>query len=186
MKKYHRIQNLYYGLIAVFLILVQNSVAQNSPETDKSKGINRISASEYKDICINGITRTDIEATQGNSKQMASLFKLTFNITNDSIPDNTINFKQNEKGLFFSFVDLSDLGAKNQLEYFTISNNQSSFTIKGKTIKVGDNIGVLGDVNVDNRDGTISFSTWNESSFIEIQFDKQSKTITGIKYEVFT
>jgi hypothetical protein len=170
----------------VIAILTSKIQAQDLAYVDDGKGINPISLSEYQNIAINGIKRTDIEAVQGNVSQMKNLFGNDLITITSSDPNLSIDFKSTNKGVYFSFEDGSDTGNNYELTYYTIFSEQSTLTVKGKTVKIGDNISLLGDVNINNNNGTISFITLNESSYIEIKFDKTNKTITRITYEVFT
>lgn len=179
-------KKIHYLIILAIIVFGYNLNAQVLVKIDDGKGINQINASDYKNICINGIKRTDIEATYGNSNQMETLFNVKFNVTTDSEPDEVINFKDSIKGLFFSFVDNNDVNGNNELEYFNIFNNQSSFSVQGKTIKIDDNINLLGNVNINNDQGTITFNTASESSHIKIKFNKNTNKIISITYEVFT
>lgn len=176
-----------YTLIFTAVLLFGNSLnAQDVVAVDDGKGINRITSSDYKNVCINGVKRTEVENTFGNISQMNTLFSTSFDVTYDNTPDNYIKFDSNAKGIYFRFVDNSDVGDHNELEYFQIFNDQSSVSIGTTTFKVGDNISVLGDVNINDQKSVIIFNSSAESSSIVIKFNKLNNTITSITYEVFT
>lgn len=175
-----------YCLLLILSISIGNSLSAQLEAGDDGRGINRISLSEYKDISIDGVKRTEIEDTYGNTSEMTTLLNGNFIVTTETEPDKAINLKDSTKGLFFSFVDHSDIGDNNELIYFRISNSQSSISINGTTFKVGDNISILGDVRVNENDSTITFNTATESSNVVIKFQKFTNKILSITYEVFT
>jgi hypothetical protein len=181
-----RIKLILLALFVITTALSNNLGAQDLAAVNDRRGINRISGTEYVNISINGIKRAKIEQTYGKTKQITKLFNCSFDVTHETTPDNAIIFDCKKKGIYFRFIDLSDVGDNNELEYFQVYSNQSAVSINGVTFKVGDNISILGDVKINENDSEIIFNTATESSHIVIKFQKLTNIILSITYEVFT
>ena len=142
---------------------------------------NMISQEAFDAIKINGITLKQLKQTKGTQALVEGLFGNPNNKHIDVDGDfNSFDYEGLHLG-FSSVISTSMI-----LSRIDITNNQASITINGKTVTIGDNISLLGNVIVNNRKSggkSIVFqSVKNDTSFISIVFDKYTNTITEIVY----
>ena len=152
---------------------------------------NELTQEQFNDIRVNGVLKTDVEATNGTVEEMESLFGIAHSVFDNGIEigEHTRKFIYLNSNLnedYFIFKNLSSNTNVNIIEF-----KVSSITISGATINVGDNISVLGN-NIlfnNNTDGTLSviYSLFDYDGFsIIIEFDQNTNTVTEIKYYVWT
>lgn len=145
---------------------------------------NILTRAEYIDMKINGISFAKINSTEGDIIQMKALFGNNMTIKTGIEPSLSIDFSDNNKGFYFSFEENGP--DDYTLNYFTISNKNTNFTILDKTVTIGSDISELGDVKIDSRESDISFGDNYSSSVLIIKFDPSTKKITEIEYIEFT
>ncbi|WGH74598.1 hypothetical protein P8625_10910 [Tenacibaculum tangerinum] len=139
---------------------------------------NIITKSDFNDIKINNIALTDIKKTFGKQPKLESLLG----------PANS--YEENGFYYYFKFnglkLDFSISGKKPYIESLDVLTNESTFTIKGNTVTVGDPISKLGDVSFSTgRNGakSILYAECDECNiFINIAFDQETNMITKINY----
>lgn len=146
----------------------------------KSQTVNVISDSDINNIKINSTTLSDLKKTYGKQDKVEAFFG-TPNSYNVTVNNSYYQFRYEGFNLDFSTLNKK----KPYIESFELNTNKNSFTIKGITVTIGDNISKLGDIKVSTaRNGakSILFSTCEECDlFINIDFDA-SNTITKITY----
>jgi len=139
---------------------------------------NIISNSDFDNIKINNIALTDIKKTFGKQTKVESLLGAT-----TSYEDNGFYYYFKFNGLK---LDFSISGRKPYIESLDVLSNETTFTIKGITVTVGDPISKLGDVALTTgRNGakSVLFAECDECDvFINIDFDQATKKITKINY----
>lgn len=176
-----------YKIYRIFLVLL---IASNTIQSQQTSivgdiEINRISKAEYNNVYINGVRTSDIVNIKANKSQLDLLLSANFIYTTYDGSSLFHVFKDSSKGLYISYQDLSDVGHNPQLNSYYILNSQSNFTILGITIKVGDNIDVLGNVIKNDSEQTVTFLTDSESSYIEIKYNsRDSNRISSIKFKL--
>ena len=142
--------------------------------------VNVISSSDFDNVKINTTTFSDLKNTKGKKDKVEALLGATtsYNVT---VNDSYYQFRYDGLKLDFSTMGKS----KPYVESFELSNNKNSFTIKGITITVGENISKLSEVKISTaRNGakSILYSTCEDCDiFINIDFDANN-TITKISY----
>ncbi len=157
----------------VFILVLSSIIAKSQS--------NILSDSEYQSIKISNATITDLKKTKGKKD---SVEKLLGTVTSFSQDENEIYhyFKFNGLSIDFAMSGKS----KPYIESFEIMSNQVSLTIKDKTITVGDDINKLGTVVfIVARNGakSILFTDCEDcDSFVNIEFDQNTKVITKISY----
>ncbi|QMU63910.1 MAG: hypothetical protein GKR88_06115 [Flavobacteriaceae bacterium] len=148
---------------------------------------NIISETEYNNIKINNITLADIKATEGDETQIRDLIPAIIEEkdinTGERGPSNYW-FKYN--GFEIAFTDNAGKPNHPGISSFTITKNNWSITIQNKTVTIGDNINILGNVffNDDrNGDKSIIYRYCNGcNNFIFIEFNQNTNKITKIGY----
>ncbi|RSK41776.1 hypothetical protein [Mangrovimonas spongiae] len=149
---------------------------------------NELTQEQFDNIRIDGILKLDIEQTNGDVEEMASLFG-----TPQSMVDKGVEIGEHTRKFVYVnnscivFNGLSSNLTTPSISYF----NVNSITINNQTASIGDNINVLGDdiIMNENVDGTqsIIFSLFDYDGFsIIIEFDQSSDLITKIEYFVWT
>ena len=141
---------------------------------------NIVSASEFEGIKINTATIAEVKKTKGKQAKIEALLGATTSYTVDK---NSFYYYVKYNGLN---IDFSTMKGKPYMEAFEINSNAANVTIKGITITIGDNISKLGNVVFSvGRTGTksILYTECDDcDSFINIEFDQTSNTITKISY----
>ena len=137
---------------------------------------NIITFEEYEGIQINGLTLADLRKTEGDITKLEAYFGNPL--------ESNINDKIGIRGYTF---DGFEVGFREGLGGFDITNNNISITIKGITFSIGDNISVLGSDIVFNisKDGSKSILyqfCYGCNNYIGIYFDQETKLITAIYY----
>ena len=158
----------------IFILLISNFVA-------KSQTSNIVTASEFNGFKVNNITLSDLNKTAG--KQSSVEAKLG-TVTSYKVDENESYYYFVFKGLK---IDFSTMGkSKPYVESYEINGNEATFTIKGITITVGDNISKLGNpVFSVGRNGSksILYTICEDcDSFVNIEFDQTTNIITKISY----
>lgn len=146
----------------------------------KAQTVNVVSSSDIDNIKINSTALSDLKKTHGKKDKVEAFFgaPATYNVT---VNDSYYQFRYDGFNLDFSTLNKK----KPYIESFELSTNKNTFTIKGITVTVGENISKLGDVKISTaRNGakSILYSTCEDCDlFINIDFDA-SNTITKITY----
>lgn len=147
---------------------------------------NIISEREFNSAKINAVSISDIRATEGNQRKISSL-----NLGH--IEEKRINEGNREPLSYwykFDGFELSFSSHANSYEHpglsmFEITNSNWIFNIRGKTVRIGGSINVLGDVKINNnlsRNKSIIYQYCDGcNSFIYINFNKYNK-ITEIGF----
>lgn len=146
----------------------------------KAQTSNVITALEFDSLKINNSTLSELKKTNGKQADVEALLGTATSYKAD----------ENESYYYYVFkgfkVDFSTAKDTPYIESFEISDNQATFTIKGKTIKVGDNISLLGTVVFSpGRDGSksIIYTACEDcDSFVSLEFDQATNIITKINY----
>lgn len=147
---------------------------------------NHLTLSEFHNILVDGVKWIDIYETKGDLTKMRTLFRESINYKTGNEPDPRISFW--DKGYYFSFADLSGNG-NYDLVRFSIDNNLSNITIKGKTITIGDDISSLGNIKLntynDGTKGAIFIAEGSDSSGLFIKYSSVTNKITEIEFIEF-
>lgn len=157
------------ALVCIFICLVA-----------KGQTVNVVSSSDIDNIKINSTTLSDLKKTNGKKDKVEAFFgaPASYNVT---VNNSYYQFRYDGFNLDFSTLNKK----KPYIESFELNTNKNTFTIKGVTIMVGENISKLGEVKVSTaRNGakSILFSTCEDCDlFINIDFDA-ANTITKITY----
>lgn len=144
---------------------------------------NIITQKEFDDIEINNVKFKTIKNTLGNPVEMESLFGSPLK----KIIDEDGNYYEFE-GFEIGFSSIISAGTRDKpiIGGFDITNNNSSITIQGITVTIGDDISKLGTVNFNtNKDGSKSILyqyCYGCNNFIYIDFDQTTKKITEIGF----
>lgn len=148
---------------------------------------NIISKEEFNSIKINSVTINDIRATEGLENKVT-------NLNLGTIKDKRMNDgSRGPLSYWYQFdgLELSFSASANNYEHpglgmFKIANSKWIFTILGKSVRIGDNINILGDVNINNKvdnNKNIIYQFCNGcNSFIYIDFNKVNSEITKIGF----
>jgi hypothetical protein len=161
-------------LICLFAALMFSSVG-----FAQFKG-NTMTLEEYYKIKINGTTMLELINTSGNYSKLKSIF------------GNDLQYKTYDKSFevveyWNSKITLRFEEEDKILTYFKL-HYPNTITIKGKKVKIGDDIGLLGLVKVDTTDGAYSVYFNDEetlSASITIEANPKTKKITEIYYILF-
>ncbi len=147
----------------------------------KSQTSNIVTASEFDAIKINTTSLTDLKKTNGKQSAVETLLG----------PVASYSVDENESYYYFTFkglkVDFSTMGkSKPYIESFEVNSSETTFSIKGITITVGDNISKLGTTVFSvGRNGlkSILYTACEDcDSFVNIEFDQTTNIITKISY----
>jgi len=148
---------------------------------------NIISENEFNNIKINNVTLSAIKATEGNENQVQNLFSsiiLEKDINTGERGPSNYWFKYN--GFEIALTDSAGTPNHPGIAMFEITNNNWSFTIQERTITIGDNINLLGNIvfNSDkNGDKSIVYQyCYGCNNFIYIDFNQDTNLITEIGY----
>ena len=156
-------------VLVVFMFVYAFSYAQN---------VNVISKDDINSCKINNVALSEIKSTNGKQSKVESLLGAA------------TSFENNGFYYYFKFnglkLDFSTSKSKPFIESFVILSNESSVTIKGITVTIGDSIDKLGTVSFStgrNGNKSILFAECEECDvFINIDFDQTTKIITKINY----
>lgn len=173
------------NILTIVVLLFFGISCQAQPTT------NELTEEQFNNIRVNGILKTDVEATNGTIQEMESLFGVAHSVTDngEEIGEHTRKFVYLNNNLnedYFIFKNLSPNNSVKIIEF-----KISSITINGITINIGDNINLLGNNILFNErtDGTMSiiYSLFDYDGFsIVIEFDQNTNIITKIEYYVWT
>jgi hypothetical protein len=161
-------------LICLFAALIYSAVGHA-----QFKG-NTMTLEEYYKIKINGTTMLELINTSGNYSKLKSMF------------GNDLQYKTYDKSFevveyWNSKITLRFEEEDKILTYFKL-NYPNTITIKGKKVRIGDDIGLLGLVKVDTADGAYSVYFNDEetlSASVTIEANPKTKKITEIYYILF-
>lgn len=146
---------------------------------------NDLTIEEFLTIQIENIKLTEIKATKGNENSMQSFFE-NLSIEKGNEPSHWVSYSSNS--LFFLFQDglLVDNKRVYQITDISIKDTSICLKIKGIEVRIGDPISILGDVNfLTYSDGITRITYKLGAQVIRIEFDPDSKLITGIKYQYY-
>lgn len=157
---------------------------------------NPMSEQEFMDITLNGKTIAEFKATNGQENTMKLLLANSFRVKHSDDPF-TLWSAYGDDQIGLSFEDYNNDG-QYYLQGFRLKNSSVTMTIKGISIKIGDNISKLGNVVFNTRpdgarsilfcvkieDGKYAGRFWDE--FLVFEFDQQTQLITKIEYIVPT
>ncbi|MEE9406690.1 MAG: hypothetical protein V3V28_01320 [Polaribacter sp.] len=152
----------------------------------QAQRLNNLTETEYNNIKINNINWQTISDTKGNATEIRNLLGDGLMNTQGAEPSLHIEFWNDSKGIYLYFEENNPNIVNDYILHdFTISNNQSSITVKGKIITIGDDISLLGNEQINVSGTDISFSTNYTDDILMIKFDSRSKEITSIEYTSF-
>ena len=148
---------------------------------------NFISEAEFDNIRINNVTLSDIMNTEGDETQIRELIPATIiekHINNgDRGP---LNYSYTYDGFEITFTGNAGTPDHPGLAAFDITNSNWSITIQGKTVTIGSDIGILGNVVFnDTADGgkSIVYQYCDGcNNFIVVNFNQTTNKITEIGY----
>ena len=146
---------------------------------------NIISKTDFYNIKINNRTLNEVKDTKGNESTVNNLF--TYSILKKKILTQMANFYSYEyDGLRFGFSGILGTIENPILSSLKITNSNWSVTIKGKEIKVGDNISKLGTVIINNNINGYKSVIYQYcdgcNNYIYIDFDQIVQKITKIGF----
>lgn len=167
-------------LIFIFLLIICISV--------NAQTINQLTPTEFENISINGHAIKAIRATNGAQSAVQNLFGTAQSIKNPGEVDGIISRTYYYNGLELGFS--SQVVTKGHFSGLRITNSAPTITIKGTTIKIGDNITKLGLVkrnDMTTGGKSVVFSPEDdETVYLAIEFDPATNVITKISYFVLT
>jgi hypothetical protein len=161
-------------LIFLFLAVLFSSVG-----FAQFKG-NTLTEEEYYAIKINDYPLLDIIRTRGAYSKLKSMFGNDLKFETIEEPYSGKEFSNSK--ILFRVEDDDNTLTFLELYY------PSTITIKGKKVKIGDDIGLLGLVKVDTADGAYSVYFSDErtlSASLTIEANPKTKKITEIYYILF-
>jgi len=169
----------HYNILSLILLLYSTSIfAQHTNELDTET---------YQTIKFNGFLKSKIEASNADVAVLKTFFGNEVSITGDDdggIEDGwkTFEFKR----IIISFDDTNPRAKMAFISYI----NAQSFTLKDKTINIGDTISILGSdisLKLDKKGGKfVSFTYLNgDCCPIVISLDANEKVLK-IEYFVWT
>lgn len=150
---------------------------------------NELTIQDFQNIKINNVTIQNIKSTYGDYNLMNNYFNNQFQINEDYnvIEEYWIEFSKND--LFkIKFLDgIKENGViKYNLNTIIVEDASINVFIKGKTIKVGDNISEFEGFNtLTYRSGKQKIVFRIGSEVIRISFDLTTNLITKIEYKYY-
>ncbi len=177
MKKYN------FNKVLIIMLMVTSCVkSQNSS--------NLLTYDEYSNIRINNITLNSINLTKGNSQSLSELFNINFEYSETDFPDRY-------REIFSDDLEIEFTGNPSQSSYeissIRILSSNVKVDILGKNIRLGNQIDLLGNFNVNNENSVIYEISQNSNqlflshkNFLLIIFDKTTREITSIELVVLT
>jgi len=145
-------------------------------------GNNTISLQAYNNIKINGVSLKIIQNFEGSSAALSTLLRTTF--TQEKPDPEAINFTSTNLVLAYGNVTSDWI-----LYYLEFLNSNVTLNILGKTVKLGDDISLLGfGTNLKSRliaesgERSAIFCSDLDSSYTAVRFDPITKKITKIYY----
>lgn len=164
-----------YSIIFLFVIV-----------SCQSQERNYLTLAEFNNILIDGVKWQDIDNTKGDLSKMKILFGNNLNYKTADEPNSSIGFW--DKGFYFDFEDLDESG-EYQLINFSIDNSNSTISIKGISITLGDDFSKLGNIKINSyKDGTIGaiyILEGSDSDGLFIKCNPSTNKITEIEYILF-
>lgn len=164
-------KNIFILLISIVLFN-QTIIAQAQ--------LNKITDVEYAEIKINNISILTILNTHGDHSQLKSLFGNDLLYEEYDLPTVGRNSWNANISLHFQDEDYS-------LNYMSI-RNYTTVTIKGNTVRIGDNFSKLGNVLINTNEGDYSVIFIDEKTHtasLGFKLDPTSNIITNITYNLF-
>lgn len=120
---------------------------------------NKLTEEEITNIKFNNISLKQIIDSRGSIADMRALFSNELNtVLNETAPFLSRDFWSNS--IYLNFEDESDTGNQYRLTNIQIKDSLIGVTVKGITIKLGDNVSVFGNdilINTNNNDNSIVF-----------------------------
>jgi len=105
--------------------------------------LNQLSNTEFNQIKINGVSFESISSSEANLSTLRALLGYDLNSAmNETAPFLAKAFWNSN--IQFEFEDDSDTGNSYYLTYIDAINSSARFTVKGKTVGMGDHISNLG------------------------------------------
>lgn len=141
---------------------------------------NTMTLEEYTAIKINDFTMLDLIDTRGDYSKLKTMFGNDLQYKTYEKSFEVVEYWNNKITVRFEEEDKI-------LTYFKL-HYPNTITIKGKKVKIGDDIGLLGLVKVDTTDGAYSVYFNDEetlSASITIEANPITKKITEIYYILF-
>jgi hypothetical protein len=141
---------------------------------------NTLTDEEYYKIKINGTTMLELINTSGDYSKFKSMFGNDLKYKTYEKPFEVVEYWNNKITIRFEEEDKI-------LTYFKL-NYPNTITIKGKKVKIGDDIGLLGRVKIDTANGEYSAYFNDEetlSASVTIEANPKTKKITEIYYILF-
>ncbi len=148
--------------------------------TNAQGELNEITDLEYAQIKINNIAIGAIIATQGDYSKLKVMF-------GNDLQYRAYDFPNIGREFWNSYVYLRFEDEDYSLYNFKVYS-PSTLTIRGKTIKIGDDVSALGVVTADTSQGeyTVDFiDKKTHTAFLSIKINPTSKKITDITYILF-
>ena len=166
-------------LIIIALLITRQSIAQD----------NILTGDELNNIQLNKRTWSSIWATQGEEVAFQNLFG---GPANSIVRSNEDFYIHRGIKFYYSGFEIAFSAAADNVEVlrpymFKLTNSSASLRIKGKTCRIGDNIIVLGDINMKTKANGDQIIIYTAGDYrIYIHFDQRTKIITEIGYFVLT
>ena len=141
---------------------------------------NTLTDEEYYAIKINTFFIGDLIDTRGDYSKLKSMFGNDLLLKSYNKPFEVVEYWNNKITVRFEEEDKT-------LTYFQL-NYPNTITIKGKKVKIGDDIALLGQVKIDTANGKYSAYFNDEetlSASVTIEANPKTKKITEIYYILF-
>jgi hypothetical protein len=141
--------------------------------------INKLTEQEFYQIKINDIPILDLMRTRGDYTKLKAMFGDDLQYEYDEV-DIRKEYKNSKIDLVFEDADYS-------LQSFVL-HYPTTLTVKGKKVKIGDDVSALGLVLVDTSNGEYTVDYIDErthTAFVSIKIIPETKKIIEIVYILF-
>ena len=143
---------------------------------------NKLTRTEYYNIKINNVTFQSLYDTNGDEASMKALFgsDLEFEFKNDILIS-----KGFWKPELYSFLFCSDTGSYYVPTLINIKNSSVTITVKGISVKLGDDKSVFGSLFVFKSINSIIFVDDTGTSSLAFKIDPFTNKISKIEFNAF-
>jgi formylmethanofuran dehydrogenase subunit D len=145
---------------------------------------NKLTRTEYYNIKINNVTFQSLYDTNGDEASMKALFgsdlEFEANTTGPSLGRDFWN-----GSIYLNFEDDSDTGSYYVPTLINIKNSSVTITVKGISVKLGDDKSVFGSLFVFKSINSIIFVSETGTSSLAFKIDPFTNKISKIEFNAF-
>lgn len=164
----------------IYLIITVIFISSYSCKAQK----NKLTRTEYYNIKINDVTFQSLYDTNGDEARMKALFgsdiEFEVNTTGPSLGRDFWN-----DSIYLNFEDDSDTGSYYVPTLINIKNSSVTLTVKGITVKLGDDKSVFGSLFVLKSINSIIFVDDTGTSSLAFKIDRSTNKISKIEFNAF-